>query len=163
MDGAGEGGVVAWLIDGAAAITFAAAAAFAGGTLLGPQMAATGGVAGFGLALLFLRSVQPRTARHPIARFDPVDWATLEEPVGEVSFGGSEYEVLLLEDVLAVPADSRVVQLFPVPSLPSPGELKARIDAHLAGKPPAGEVVQLPVDASAALREALADLRRSLG
>lgn len=163
MDGAGEGDVVAWLIDGAAAITFAASAAFAGGTLSGPQMAATCGVVGFGLALLFLRAVQPRTARLSLARFDPVDWATLEGSGREVPFSGSEQEVLLLEDVLAVAADSRVVQLFPTPPLPSPGELKARIDAHLAGKPAMGEVVQLPVDASAALREALADLRRSLG
>lgn len=163
MNGEGEGGVVAWLIDGAAAITFAAAAAFAGGTLLGPIMAAAGGVAGFGLSMLFLRSVQPRTGRHRIAGFEPIDWETLPEPIEEAPVRGPEEDVLVLEDVLSVPADSRVVQLFPTPSLPSPGELKARIDAHLAGKPPAGKVVQLPVDASAALREALADLRRSLG
>jgi len=161
MNGAGEGGVVAWLIDAAAAIMFAAAAAFAGGALLGPQMAATGGVAGFGLALLFLRSVQPRAAGHRIPAFEPVDWSALGDPLEE-PFHGPE-EVLLLEDVLAVPEDSRVVQLFPSQSLPSPGELKARIDAHLSGKSPAAEVVQLPVDASAALRDALADLRRSLG
>lgn len=162
MDGAGEGGVVAWLIDAAAAIMFAAAAAFAGGALLGPQMAAAGGVVGFGLALLFLRSVQPRAAGYRIPAFEPVDWSTLGDPLEE-PFHGPEEEVLLLEDVLAVAHDSRVVQLFPSPSLPSPGELKARIDAHLSGKSLAAEVIQLPVDASAALRDALADLRRSLG
>lgn len=164
MDGAGEGSVGAWAIDAGAAILFAAAAAFAGTAGAGAMGAAAGGVTGFAAALLFLRSVKVEPRRHRLPGFTPVDWSEVEAlDLGEVAVTGDE-EPLLLEDVLEVPEDSRVVQLFATPRLPSPGELKARIDAHLAEREPgAAEVVQLPVDASAALREALADLRRSIG
>jgi hypothetical protein len=66
---------------------------------------------------------------------------------------------LMLEDVLAsVEPDSRVVQLFDPAAMPTPGQLKARIDRHLDGGTP-----HFPSpDASEALFAALADLRRSL-
>lgn len=161
MDGSGESGIAAWLIDVSAALLFAAAAAFVGQSLLNPAAAAVGGSAGFAMALLFLRSVAPEPRRFRLPAFEPVEW---DEP-GE--FGDcaepAELEPLLLEDALTLEQDSRVVRLFATPPLPSPGELKARIDAHLSGKDAPAEVVRLPVDASAALRDALADLRRSLG
>jgi hypothetical protein len=164
MDGAVEGGAAAWLIDAGAALLFAAAAAFAGVALVGPQGAALGGSVGFGGALLFLRSVEPGPRQYRMAKFEPADWAA---PEGGGDAGAhdaaEEQEPLLLNDVLTVAEDSRVVQLFAARPLPSPGELKARIDAHLADREPEAEVVRLPVDASAALRDALADLRRSLG
>ena len=161
MDGAGEGGLAARLIDGVAALLFAAAAAFAAAVFLGPPAAAIGGAAGFGAAFLFLRSVTPEPRRHRLPPFDLIGWdeIELEDEILELA----EPEPLLLTDRLTVPEDSRVVRLFAVPPLPSPGELKARIDAHLAGREAGAEVVHLPVDASAALREALADLRRSIG
>lgn len=70
---------------------------------------------------------------------------------------------LLLDDPLPSPApDSRVVQLFADGRMPTAGQLKQRIDRHLADsdrpladRPPA-------TDASDALSEALAELRRSL-
>lgn len=161
MDGTGESGVVAWTIDALAALLFAAAAAFAGTSLLGPPAAAVGGSAGFAVALLFLRSVKPEAARHRLPVFEPAKWDGPGEFEGAVEL--TEREPLLLDDPLIVEQDSRVVRLFAAHPLPSPGEMKARIDAHLAGKDGPGEVVQLPVDASAALRDALADLRRSLG
>ena len=160
MDGAGEGGAAAWLIDTVAALLFAAAGAFAGGVFAGASGAAAACVTGFALALLFLRSVGTEPWRHRLPGFMPADWPELDAEQPLDRFGE---EPLLLEDVLAVPEDSRVVQLFAVPRLPSPGELKARIDAHLAEREPGAEVAQLPLDASAALREALADLRRSIG
>ena len=67
---------------------------------------------------------------------------------------------LLLDDALpAATPDSRVVQLFADGRMPTAGQLKLRIDRHLAdGDQPA----MATRDASDALNEALAELRRSL-
>ena len=67
----------------------------------------------------------------------------------------SGVEPLILDDVLAeMGPDSRVVRLFDRKAMPTPGQLKSRIDEHLSrGSMP---------DASQALHDALADLRRSL-
>jgi len=67
---------------------------------------------------------------------------------------------LLLDDVLAqLGPDSRVVRLFDAAAMPTPGELRARIDRHLdsSNARPAPHP-----DASQALHDALAELRRSL-
>ena len=64
-----------------------------------------------------------------------------------------------LDDIFAeLGPDSRVVRLFDPRTMPTAGQLKTRIDDHLGrGKPP------VPLsDASQALSEALAELRRSL-
>ena len=68
-------------------------------------------------------------------------------------------EPLMLDDVLAeIAPDSRVVRLFDRKAMPTPGQLKSRIDRHVVnGAPPAA-----PSDASEALSAALAELRRSL-
>ena len=66
---------------------------------------------------------------------------------------------LELDDILAeLGPDSRVVRLFDPKTMPTAGQLKVRIDHHLGrGRP------QAPLsDASQALSEALAELRRSL-
>lgn len=161
MDGSGESGVAAWLIDGLAALLFGAAAAFVGMSLGHPTVAAAGGSAGFALALLFLRSVAPEPRRHRLPTFEPVVW---EEPgASQDLLDLTELEPLELDDVLIADQDSRVVRLFAAPQLPSPGEMKARIDEHIASREAPADIAHLPVDASAALREALADLRRSLG
>jgi len=70
---------------------------------------------------------------------------------------------LVLDDVLAeLRPDSRVVQLFDPARMPTAGELKSRIDRHL--RQGRGAAPQEPQpDASQALYDALADLRRSLG
>ena len=72
-------------------------------------------------------------------------------------------EVLLLDDRLVEPeADSRVVRLFARPE-PTPGELVLRIADYLSeqGKPAARSFAgrARPVDASAALHAALANIR----
>ena len=66
--------------------------------------------------------------------------------------------LLLLDDVLAeIGPESRVVRLFDRKAMPTPGQLKSRIDDHLSQGAPA----PYP-DASQALSDALAELRRSL-
>ena len=66
---------------------------------------------------------------------------------------------LVLDDILTeMGPDSRVVRLFDRKAMPTPGQLKSRIDSHLdrAAQPTA------PEDAAQALSDALAELRRSL-
>ena len=68
-------------------------------------------------------------------------------------------EPLLLDDILAeLKPDSRVVRLFDPEAMPTPAELKSRIDSHLQ---PGIARDQSP-DAGQALHDALADLRRSI-
>jgi hypothetical protein len=66
---------------------------------------------------------------------------------------------LILDDILAeIGPDARVVRLFDRRAMPTPGQLKSRIDCHLdQGSPKSGAS-----DASQALSDALAELRRSL-
>jgi len=69
-----------------------------------------------------------------------------------------EPEPLELDDVLAeLGPDARVVRLFDRKAMPTPGQLQSRIDDHLGHRNAA-----TPQDASQALSEALAELRRSL-
>lgn len=71
---------------------------------------------------------------------------------------GDEDRLLVLDDVLAeIGPDSRVVRLFDRKAMPTAGQLKTKIDDHLRqGSAPAQP------DASQALSDALAELRRSL-
>ena len=69
----------------------------------------------------------------------------------------SSEEPLVLDDILeAVGTDSRVVRLFDRKAMPTPGQLSSSINRHLER---GGNVAP---DASQALSEALAELRRSL-
>lgn len=71
-------------------------------------------------------------------------------------------EPLILDDVLAeLRPGSRVVQLFDPERMPTAGELKSRIDRHLS-RPDRDAPARQEPDASQALYDALADLRRSL-
>ena len=66
---------------------------------------------------------------------------------------------LELDDILArIGPDSRVVRLFDRKAMPTPGQLKTRIDSHLEQAAPS----HAQPDASQALSDALAELRRSL-
>jgi hypothetical protein len=68
-------------------------------------------------------------------------------------------EPFVLDDILAeLGPDSRVVRLFDRKAMPTPGQLKSRIDDHLEQE----ERRSGMSDASQALSDALAELRRSL-
>src|SRR6266700_6516964 len=73
-------------------------------------------------------------------------------------------EELMLNDILAeLGPDSRVVRLFDPAAVPTPGQLNARIERHLGeGASPLDRPEASPADASQALYDALAELRRSL-
>ena len=160
MDGKGSG-LGAWLIDLAAAMVVGSAVALCL-VLLGKPMPAV--AAGAGMLLLSfsaLQCVRPEPARYRLPSFDIPDWSdVLAEDVLELT----EPEPLLLEDIAPM-ADRGVIRMFPMAPIPTPGELKQRIDAHLGGAGPREDdnVVLLSPDASAALRNALAELKRSLG
>ena len=68
-------------------------------------------------------------------------------------------EELVLDDILAkLDPESRVVRLFDPAATPTPGQLQSRIDRYLSD----GTQGSAGPDASQALYEALAELRRSL-
>jgi hypothetical protein len=83
---------------------------------------------------------------------------SVEETSGE-SAPRANPEALILDDILAaLGPDSRVVRLFDPKSMPTAGELQARIDQHLDGDATSAQTS----DASQALHDALAELRRSI-
>ena len=148
-------------IDGAAAMLFAGAAAYAvirASASLSAALAAAG-VAFLG-AFLTLRTVRPVDPTFAIARFDnePPPVSDVEELVlGDSDRVGQPIaDELILDDVLPYPEpDSRVVRLFDPAAMPadSPG-----FDRQFSG----ASAVPTPPDASQALHEALAKLRHSL-
>jgi hypothetical protein len=149
----------------AAAAILAAAVAFAVGRLtLSPAAAAGAAVSALLIALLGLRSVASGDRGFSLAQFTPAELAfeqldelllTEADRVG--SSGGADE--LVLDDILAsLGEDSRVVRLFDASAMPTPGQLRARVDRHLGQTRGPREAP----DASAALHEALAQLRQSL-
>jgi hypothetical protein len=172
-----------WLVEAGGASAFALAAgfsAFKAGPSFGmaPAGAMLGG--GFGslaLALIAMRSTgpDPRVHRLPEFTVDPIegeDVLELTQVVAEPLLLDTVYEgapvedlALMLEDALpeADPA-SRVIQLFAAQPMPTPGQLKERIDRHLAvGSMHVVREFEGPApDASDALFAALNELKRSL-
>ena len=115
------------------------------------------------LCFFALRKVRDRFCDYPMAEFTilPLEPIALDELVltdadrVQPSPSAAD-EPLVLNDILAeIAPDSRVVRLFDRSAMPSPGQLKSRIDDHI-GQGPAQS------DASQALSDALAELRRSL-
>ena len=168
-----------WLVEVVGAAAPAAAAAYAAARLApvnGWPLATAVLVGGGGvfLAAFTAMRVIPAEARHlALSDFELAvildDALLLDEPYAEtdellldqplVEAATDAVAELLLDDALPKPAaDSRVVQLFADGRMPTAGQLKHRIDRHLAdgGRPAA------PGDASDMLSEALAELRRSL-
>ena len=153
-------------VDAVAAAVLAVAAGYCA-LRLSLDVAPAMGVAGLCLCAWFalLRSVRPTGGRFGIG-----DFAVAEVPAPPEELRLTEADripdelpartdELLLDDVLAqLGPDSRVVRLFDRAAMPTPGELRARIDRHLDhGRDSAGTP-----DASQALHDALAELRRSL-
>lgn len=151
-------GRAAWLIDAAAAMVLALSAGFAGLWLSGAAVALIVGVAALAVALAVLRGIRPAPPSFALARPSLVDWDEVFAADGQPD----EPELLL-----DCPAPAAAVPFRSV--FPTAGELYQRIETHLAepqrdrsSHAPSAQVVQLGADASAALRSALLDLRRSL-
>lgn len=159
-------------VDRASSALLAAAAGYAAYTALAPYSAqrlvmaeAAAAVAlAYWLCRRSLDAVQPEVRRLPVPVFD-VRQIDHDEPpellLTEVHQPPADTadEPLVLDDILAeLEPDSRVVRLFDPAAMPTLGQISARIDRHLAGDPaPAPDA-----DASQALHDALAELRRSL-
>jgi hypothetical protein len=149
------------VIDGAAAMLFAAAAAYAVMRAVGaPSPALAGAAFGFLGAFMALRAIRPADLTFAIAGFDvpPTPVSVLDELVlGDSDrLGANSSDELVLDDVLTDPdPDSRVVRLFDPAAMPpdSPG-----FDRQFGG----AIAVPTPPDASQALLEALTKLRHSL-
>ncbi len=162
--------------DFGAAAAFAAASSYALVLLAeAPGVAAAAGILAFWAAFGGLRSVRPHEPDYSLADFTvaPVEIDDLHELVltdadrlpaqDELVLTDADRflaeDELMLEDVLREPMkNSRVVRLFDPSAMPTPGQLHARINRHLAGS----GAPTAPPDASQALHQALADLRRSL-
>lgn len=164
-----------WLAElgGASALGLAGGyAALAGSPSLGlPAAVAMVSTAagGFVLGLAVMRAVRPEPRSHALPAFalPPIDdeELLLEDVIEEPLLLDRLVEdcALLLEDRLAQPEpDSRVVQLFATSPMPTPAQLKHRIDRHLADSEGVSPIGLPPPDAAQALFAALDDLKRSL-
>ena len=179
MSKAQDSGSLDWLVEMAGASAPAIAVAFAAfkvaplnGWSIAPAML-IGGVATFAAAFTAMRLIPAEARLHALPDFHGVvleDELLLDQPVAAeddillldqplLEQAAAAVAELLLDDPLPMAEPgSRVVQLFADGRMPSAGQLLNRIDRHLGdnGK-------KLPTaDASDALSEALAELRRSL-
>lgn len=148
------------IIDALAATAFGTACGFAGTVFAG---VAAGAAAGLALALAtwrLLTRIEPLPAALALAEFVPagIDIADdADELLLTEKVASAPTDELLLDDILEeLGPDARVVRLFAKP-IPTPGELSSTIDRHLGAAPRSDAP-----DASDALFNALADLRRSL-
>jgi hypothetical protein len=165
-------------IQRAASAAFAVAVGYAAyGWLVGfaaqPVLGAeTGGAAAFAYLVCSraLNAVQPRGAHvaapmfnlRAIETVEPAELLLGEEDVyrPEGRSPQATQEPLELDDVLAkIGPDSRIVRLFDPAKMPTPGELKARIDSHLDAQSSDSR----SAEAAQALHDALAQLRRNVG
>ena len=169
------------VIDVAAAALLATAVGFSAWrllpvTLTQPKLgifAACAAVGAFALAARLLRGIAAERPRFALADFEI---ATLPDEPGELLLtelaelvltdadrlrpAQAAADELVLDDILAeLGPDSRVVRLFDRAAMPTPGQLSARIEGHLRG---GSSPTPAAPDASAALYEALTELRRSL-
>ena len=154
------------IADWTAAAAIAAAVGFAMARATG-SIAAILAAAGAALvlALIALRQLADdgpgfELASFPLADLPPAGFDELllsEADRLDAAQPPATADELVLDDVLSQLGEgSRVVRLFDASAMPTPGQLRARIDSHL------GQAVPPSLDASAALHEALAELRRSL-
>lgn len=146
--------------DGAAALLFAVAVGYAIAATPIADLALRLAMPGLAFAASFygLRRISPAEAFR-VPDFEAAAIATIqpEELVLTDADRLNPQELLLDRSLVHIGPGSRVVRLFEPAAMPTPGELKARIDCHLAASPSTA-----PPDESQALFEALADLRRAL-
>jgi hypothetical protein len=131
--------------------------------------------AGFAAGLLAMKLVRPAPRQMQIPGFaladadaalslEPLLLDTIyEEPLLLDDIAEDDAALLLVDALRVAEAGSRVVQLFADQPMPTPGQLKDRIDRHLAGAPRHPSPPKpVPADASQALYAALNELKRSL-
>ena len=176
MDKTYDRGRLDWLVEIMGASAPAAAAAFAAAKLApvnGWSLSTAvlvGFVGMFAAAFIVMRIVPAEARQLALSDFESVlvldeelfdDVLLLDQAWIEIRVEAATEAVaeLLLDDPLPAPTpDSRVVQLFAEGRMPTAGQLKHRIDRHLAdGARPAAAI-----NAADTLSEALAELRRSL-
>ncbi|HWI87856.1 MAG TPA: hypothetical protein VNS11_01235 [Sphingomicrobium sp.] len=176
-------------VDHVAAAVLGGAIAYALYQLLGNRLAlsqllagaAIGGVLTYLLTARTLRGMQaqPQSFDFPVFRMADLELADMPEllltdqaellltdevelvltDADRVKPRRTAEEELVLNDILAkLGPDSRVVRLFDPAATPTPGQLQSRIDRYLSEETPASP----DSDASKALYDALAELRRSL-
>jgi hypothetical protein len=168
------------IVDRLAAALFAAAVAFVEfkfGPSKGPRswaFAAGAWMAGYVLCTQALGRIRREEPRFELADFEPQQIEAAPE-LGELLLTDqvelilteadrvepepADTDELLLVDILnEIGPESRVVRLFDPASMPTPGELNARVRRHLDGESPSAA----PADASQALYDALTELKRSL-
>lgn len=136
--------------DLAAALLLAIAAAYAVAATVNHAVGAVvAGAIAFSACLALLRGGGRHERVYPLARFTPRALELHGLP-----------ELVLREDerLVSVGPDSRVVRLFDPAAMPPFGHTGARTDRN----PDVGTSPTAPPDASQALYDALADLRRSL-
>jgi len=146
----------------AGACSYAAYAWFDGSTLQLAESAAFGAFA----YLVSVRSLGEIKGepRKPVPIFDVRDVEPMELPELLLTErydapAGDNDDALVLDDILTkLGSDSRVVRLFDPAQMPTPGELNGRIERRLARSAPLGP----SGDATQALHDALAELRRSI-
>jgi hypothetical protein len=165
-----------WLIELGGASALALAIGFAGLRLAPslaypPVAAALASLLAMGMGLAVMRMVPPGARKYALP-----DFAIPSDDAGELLLDCPVDEPLLLEDVLgpdelllddpldATAPGSQVVRLFDHQRPPTAGQLKERIDRHLAtGTMHVVREFEGPApDASDALYAALDELRRSL-
>lgn len=160
------------IVEGGAAALLGGAVAYAGAQVSGPAVAAAAALLAFGVAVAGLRLAGGAEEAVRLAAFEIVPLDPCGDDAGELLLtadmaragaapreSAEDAEELLLDDILAeIEPDSRVVRLFA--PLPTPGALRDAIDRHIDLQE-AGDATVAP-DASRALSEALAELRRSL-
>jgi hypothetical protein len=143
-------------IDAAATLILAAAAAWAGALLLGPLQGGMVGSAALLITWCGLHHSMGAAPRFELPAFTPSEWpqAAIEPP-------------LELTDALPMHEDEPGEKVVRLHRLPTPGEMRGQIDRHMQQRrvveDASGEVVLLGADASAALRQAIGELKRALG
>jgi len=159
----GRSNRVAWalMLEAVPAATFAAALAYCAALVIPAPipspLPAVAGLAGLVIGWVGLRLFAGGPEPFPFPTFDAslFEPEEADPPAVEVA---TDLPELLLDEPIARPSEvDRVVNLFAATAMPTPGELHRRIERHLRGAPPA----RIP-DATEALHEALAELRRSL-
>lgn len=173
MHGDSREAIWALALEVAPAALFGAAVAFCASVLVTAPPPASWPIAAGALAFVAgwrgLHRLAVATARFPLPRLNEsllepeFEAPNVDAPVGpqvqsdaDISQAAVPDELLLDDTLSDVAADSRVVCLFQPRSLPTAGQLQARIQHHLSS------TTRPAPDATEALHEALAALRRSL-